>query len=75
MKLSQIVILAAAQKGQCARCGKPLKGKSKSPQFICPKCKEEVKSYGEEFVDPNGQQWFNKVVHRLPLVKWTPTYR
>lgn len=72
MKLSQIVVLAAKSRGQCAGCGKALKGKQ---QFLCPDCRKEVESWGEDFVDPNGQQWYTQVMNRLPLVRWTPLSR
>jgi hypothetical protein len=78
MKLSELVARAAAfreaqekcAKGACPRCGACLKG---AERWVCEGCKAEIKAYlGEDYIDPNGPQWYAKVMRRLPLVRFSP---
>lgn len=56
--------------GSCQACKGCL---AKSEQWVCGKCRAEIKGYlGEDYIDPNGPSWFAKVMRRLPLVRFSP---
>lgn len=55
----------------CQMCGDKLAG----DKWVCQGCRDEVKGYlGEDYIDPNGKQWFSTVMRRLPLVRTYPYY-
>jgi ribosomal protein S27AE len=54
----------------CPHCGCSLAAKEK---WVCNTCKDEIKGFmGEDFVDPNGPQWYATVMRRMPLVRLFP---
>jgi len=56
--------------GSCQACKGCL---AQGEKWVCGKCRAEIKGYlGEDYIDPNGPQWYAKVMRRLPLVRYTP---
>lgn len=56
--------------GSCQACKACLK---KGEKWVCGGCRAEIKAYlGEDYIDPNGPQWYAKVMRRLPLVRFSP---
>jgi ribosomal protein L37AE/L43A len=54
----------------CPHCGEKL---AQEEKWVCNKCKDEIKGFmGEDFVDPNGPQWYSQVMRRMPLVRIFP---
>lgn len=77
MKLSEWVREAEATKaakdcteGACQACKACL---SQGEKWVCQGCRDEIKGYlGEDYIDPNGPQWYSQVMRRLPLVRHSP---
>lgn len=58
--------------GACPHCKGCL---AKGEEYVCGDCREEIKGYlGEDYIDPNGPQWYSMVMRRLPLVRHNPFY-